>query len=256
MSTARPGACSCLSRRRRVAAPRPRGSTDARTTRLGPTASPEARFRGVLGGSRVRQLAHRLSFRRQRRQRSRISGACGKLGRSSNGCAGVKRGLSPPRPCASGPTRGPPIPGTICCGRRWKNTRWKPAAEKHRWTTSSSGWPSGAGTYAAASAACCCSPAFPAGPIHQRHDAACAVESAGALRARNRTGSESSVGWAGAVGGDLQLLLELPEPSLVDSGGRFDRGPWDIAVQESLDHLYPPPQTRPPGGPSERPPVL
>ena len=95
---------------------------------------------------------------RWRTKRSRTSGACGKPGRSSSGCADAKRGSSTARPCAGGRTRGPPIPGTTCCGRRWRNTRWKPAAERRRWTTSSSGWPSGAGTYAAASGDCCCSP--------------------------------------------------------------------------------------------------
>ena len=50
----------------------------------------------------------------------------------------------------------PPNPWISCCGKPWTNMHWKPAVRKYRWTTSSSGWPSGGGTYAAASAGCCC----------------------------------------------------------------------------------------------------
>ena len=49
------------------------------------------------------------------------------------------------------------------------------------------------------------------------------------------------------------MLLELPEPGRVDSGSRFNRGPRDIAVQESLDELHLPPPTRPSRRPSRSP---
>ena len=66
-----------------------------------------------------------------------------------------------------------------------------------------------------------------------------------------------SVGMVGAAAGGLQLLLEPPKCGLVDSGGRFYRGPRNISAQQSLDgshlsHQYHLPDG-PPDGPSEGP---
>ena len=59
----------------------------------------------------------------------------------------------PSRACAGCSISARSAPG---CAKRWTSTRWRPAAKRRcRWSTSSSGWQSGDGTCAAASADSC-----------------------------------------------------------------------------------------------------
>ena len=83
------------------------------------------------------------SRRRWETKKSRDSGACGKPRSLLNGCADARPAWWMAQPSALGWIQLPRVPGSNCCGKLWTNTNWKPAVRKYRWTTSSSGWPSG-----------------------------------------------------------------------------------------------------------------
>ena len=83
-------------------------------------------------------------------RRSRASGACGRPAGSSTGCAHGSPTWPPKRPSPAGWRDARPAPGTTCCGKPSRSTRWRLAAVMCRWTTWSNGWASGGARYAGA----------------------------------------------------------------------------------------------------------